>query len=131
MGEQYTLAADVIAVFKEKAGRLGFEACEAFDWAADIASPDLTFSALIDIYSEMIARGEAHEGWAVGLLELVWENITPADRLKLLDAIKGNGLKFLNRESFKRFTLTAEEEDLVRTVFLANRAVSALEAFDG
>lgn len=109
------------------------EACEAFVWARDTVngSTNLTFRKLIDKYGAKLSDGTAHHGWGIGVLSVLWNSISASDRLRILDLIKGCGLKFLLSEKFAKSKLTDGEKALATSVFTAGRCEAAVRRLNG
>jgi hypothetical protein len=109
------------------------DACEAFIWARDTVakSSKMTFPALIEAYAKKLDGGTANHGWGIGVLSALWEQIQEKDRARLLEVLKGCGLKFLLSASFSKMKLTSEEKTLAADTFRANRCEAAARRING
>lgn len=105
------------------------DACEGVAWAktAVEAEPNISASDVIERINEKISDGTANHGWLIGVLNLLWGELSQRQRLALIAMLAdGGAYKWVaSRE------LTDPEKTLVRGLLKRDRAVAVLRRLDG
>jgi hypothetical protein len=110
------------------------EACEGVIWAraATERAPKVTAPEMIQEIGRKIDEGTADHGWLLGVLGLLWSNLSEDQRLAIIAIlIKGGAHKSLiNKRAFP-VAFTEREKAALAEAFRKGKAVAALRRLDG